>query len=168
MKKILCCALISTMLLSTAVSVMASEDSQPRVRRNSDIVVEREDISTSEANNDQGFILADAQKSAKIIQPRGAKWNVWGDDEFATEDGQRGVYPIGYSEQVNDEGEVQDTYHYTRTYVNLWGSWSGDSGRRWGYGTVRAKGTFVNDDVWYDGVHTVKYGINDDLNSINY
>ena len=49
-----------------------------------------------------------------------------------------------------------NTYHYTRTYLGVF--YQGDSGRKWGYGTVSARGTFCDAEVWDSTVHYVKYG----------
>lgn len=70
-----------------------------------------------------------------------------------------GARPVGYSEHRNGD-EILDTFHYTRTYLG-WDK-SGDSGRVWGTGTVKAVGSFCDRGVWETSIHYVKYGTTSD------
>lgn len=48
-------------------------------------------------------------------------------------------------------GSVVSKYHYTRTSINVLGPYRGDSERVWGYTTVRASGTAVEDEDYTVG-----------------
>ena len=63
-----------------------------------------------------------------------------GEYDYAIINGVPGAYPVGYSTHMNGN-VVLDTFHYTRTYLGAVFK-SGDSGRVWGKGEVKAKGTF--------------------------
>lgn len=70
-----------------------------------------------------------------------------------------GYTPVGYSEHL-DGTTVLETYHYTRTYLGKIAK-KGDSGRRWGKYTVKATGTFCDEDVNMQYTQIVKYGTED-------
>ncbi len=74
--------------------------------------------------------------------------------------GNYGAIPIGYSQHVDSNGNVLQTYHYTRTYIGALLK-MGDSGRKWGTGRVKAEGGFVAGEYWDDHTHYVKYGTED-------
>lgn len=149
---VMCATVLSSVRTASATNVK-SEDREVQHA----VVVEREDVSITEAMNDTTFSLP--QNSANSCMPMAlgtVYWKVWGDSEYHR--GGEGSYtPIGYSEQ-RTKSQVLSTYHYTRTYVTYMLSTYGDSGRKWGSGTVKATGSQVHSDIFEFGVHKVKYG----------
>lgn len=126
-------------------------------------MIEREDIPINEALTDHTFSLEELENSKldTTKTPRETKWNVWGEKSDPIWDGLDIHYiPIGYSEHVSN-GTVLNTYHYTRTYIQVLFDKRGDSDRQWGYKTVKAVGTKVIDSIWKAGTHMVKYGTQD-------
>ncbi len=118
-------------------------------------VIIRENVPSEEAMKDTTYYQGPNQGST-AIDTRDTSWNVWGASEDAVVGGVSGAYPVGYSEHIKD-GEVLDTWHYTRTYLSEVFK-RGDSGRVWERGTVRAKGSFCDYGVWDSYTHIVKYG----------
>lgn len=129
------------------------------------IIAVHENVSMTDAMKDSTFNYFLNQKEQKKIQPfASAGWECWG--ERVNErvfDSFEGAYrylgkPVGYSRYLSSSGSVVSKYHYTRTFINISGDYRGDSGRIWGYETVKASGTPVEDDVWTVGQHQVYYG----------
>lgn len=157
-KRVVALGLTGLMMASLApgASAMGAMD-KPAVKSNVEIV--REDVSREEAMCDPTFNLALSQMLLENNQEtRGARWEVWGDTERATP---TTTYPVGYSQHVNSDGDVLDTYHYTRTYLTNGFKTSGDSGRVWGNGKVRATGGACLDELFWQMTHEVKYGTED-------
>lgn len=127
-------------------------------RRPSNIVAIREDVPLSEAMRDLTFNLEKSRMfSEDRHETRATKWVTWGETERVTSTTTR---PIGYSEHVRD-GEMLNTHHYTRTYLSNGLKISGDSGRKWGQGTVPAEGKLCLDELFLQMIHYVKYGTED-------
>lgn len=154
-KRVVALGLTGLMMASLAPGASAlSAMQKPAVQ--SDIEIVREDVSREEAMRDPTFNLGLSQAlSESDREARGARWNVWGDTEKTDP---TTTHPIGYSEHVNSEGEVLDTYHYTRTYLTNGVRKAGDSGRVWGSGTVKAVGGACLDALFWEMRHDVKYG----------
>lgn len=145
---------LCTMLVSGPVSAEGISNISPSV-----IQAEREDVSLEEALQDPTFDINHVDTNESIM-PRSTYWEVWGESEYREIDNT--ARPIGYSQHVSD-GTVLNTFHYTRTYLDggILGGKRGDSGRVWGYGKVKAVGTYCLLDVWDTRVHKVKYGTED-------
>lgn len=154
MKKAVHVLLATALLLSTATTSFAKESS-PEVS-NHKVVVIREDVSREEALGDSTYDANHDNGDVMLFSTKSVHWDVWGSYEYAIVSGTQGAYPLGYSAHKNGD-TVLDTYHYTRTYLGETFK-RGDSGRKWGTGTVKAKGTFCDDDVWDTTTHIVKYG----------
>lgn len=154
MKKAVHVLLATALLLSTATTSFAKESSSEVT--NPKAVVIREDVSREEALGDSTYDANHDNGDVMLLTAQDVHWEVWGEIEYAVVSNTSGAYPLGYSEHKNGD-TVLDTYHYTRTYLGEMFK-RGDSGRKWGTGTVKAKGTFCDDDVWITTRHIVKYG----------
>lgn len=158
-KKILSLIICVSVLCTHTLTLFAEER---RIER-SDIVALHKDVPLNEAVKDTGFGMLKNYLSLDSAIPRAATWEVWGEREsIPVFDTPSGAYkymkrPIGYSRLVSN-GSVVSKRHYTRTFVLLSGQYKGDSGRKWGYETVKAEGTVCDDDVWSAGQHQVWYG----------
>lgn len=151
----LCC-----ISLVTPFNAFASESVVVRERINENAVIVREDVSLSEALSDPSFALHHQDLNVcENIQPNATTWEVWGTSLDTVQNGTTGAIPVGYSRHVNN-GTTLSTWHYTRTYLGELFK-KGDSGRQWGYDTVRADGTFCDYGVWEAHKHIVKYGTTD-------
>lgn len=155
MKKMICSLLTAVVVLSIPFTSLAASKENEKTMP-SKIVAIREDIPQEEAIKDSTFYKDKAVKSEETVQPRAVTWNVWGDAKWETKNNVFGATPIGYSEHKSGD-TVLETYHYTRTYLSEIFK-RGDSGRVWGNYTVKATGTFLDDDVWTSYTHVVKYG----------
>lgn len=145
------------MLVFSSIIPVSAKDTN--TIKPSNIVAEREDVSLEEALQDPTFSLSEASKEEAVLTRATTYWEVWGEMEYRRSDNT--ARPIGYSQHMSN-GKVLNTYHYTRTYLDDGvGGKKGDSGRKWGYGTVRAVGTYCMIDVWDTTIHTVKYGTED-------
>ncbi len=157
MKKNMLLTMSICMLVFSSIIPVSAKDTN--TIKPSNIVAEREDVSLEEALQDPTFSLEEASKEESALTRATTYWKVWGEMEYRQSDNT--ARPVGYSQHISD-GKVLNTYHYTRTYLdNGVGGKKGDSGRQWGYGTVRAVGTYCMIDVWDTAIHTVKYGTED-------
>ncbi|MDE7059258.1 MAG: hypothetical protein K2P03_11275 [Lachnospiraceae bacterium] len=157
MKKNMLLMMSVCMLVFTSIIPVSAKDIN--TIKPSNIEAEREDVSLEEALQDPTFSLEEASKEESALTRATTYWKVWGEMEYRQSDNT--ARPVGYSQHISD-GKVLNTYHYTRTYLdNGVGGKKGDSGRQWGYGTVRAVGTYCMIDVWDTAIHTVKYGTED-------
>ena len=163
MKKTMSILLSFTLFLSMGITCMATENTPKTVAM--DIVAVREDVSFKEARTDETFNVVMANRSisvnhttsnAKASNSGNVYWKVWGEASWKSVDNVWGAVPIGYSAHMNGD-TVDSVYHYTRTYLGALNK-SGDSGRKWGYKTVKATGTFCDKEVWNSNKQYVKYG----------
>lgn len=163
MKKVslILCLVMVLSLIPLSVSAEA-EVPVPGETKEREVVILREDVSHEEALQDATYDAVASMNNKRSISTReGASWLVWGEEGPSVYDQTGGYYkskPIGYSEHRSSNGTLLYTYHYTRTYVLYLGTMRGDSGRSWGYGTVKAMGTYLMDEIWLLGKHIVKYG----------
>lgn len=146
---ILSIIMIFTMSI-TGVAAETEEKAYP-----SEIVAIREDISREEAMLDNGFDGAKSSSNIALMSSNDVYWKTWGEHVDKIMSDAVGAIPIGYSAHMQGD-TVLSTYHYTRTYLGIF--MNGDSGRVWGNYTVKATGTFCDDDVWLTSIHYVKYG----------
>lgn len=79
-RKIVSLMVLVTMIGSMSVTSLAQETTQGNenavITRNSQVVVERENVSSNDAKGDKGFNFIDAQNQLKTPTPRNAHWNV--------------------------------------------------------------------------------------------
>ena len=124
-------------------------------------VIIREDISSNEAALDSSYNKAfdtfDSYNNA--LETRDSKWVCWGTRGLNTN--LHMYYPIGYSE-LRMNGNIVNNYHYTRTFLGSKNNPKGDSGRCWGWKTVKAVGKPVDNELWGIYVHRVYYGVSGD------
>lgn len=157
---ILCLVMVLSLIPLSAFA--EAEVPVPSETRKREVVILREDVSHEEALRDATYDAVAFVNSRQSSSTReGAYWKVWGEEGPSVYDQTGGYFkskPIGYSEHRSSSGTLLYTYHYTRTYVSYLGDMRGDSGRVWGTGTVKATGTYLMDEVWLWGTHTVKYG----------
>lgn len=110
-------------------------------------------------NDDNYSIAADnssEENTGSTINTRSSiYWSTWGEREYKSNSALS--RPIGYSAQYQMHS-VLNTYHYTRTFLGSASNPRGDSDRCWGWGTVSAKGSYLDGDVWSVFVHRVYYG----------
>lgn len=134
-----------TLCFASSSDEIVSNNEEIEVSTNLEVI--REDVTEEEATNDETYSeeLDAASKETPSIA-RSVYWSVWGEISSNR--------PVGYSAQYNMH-TVQSTYHYTRTYL---GRYKGDSGRVWGWYTVKATGTYCDNSVWNVNKHYVKYG----------
>lgn len=124
--------------------------------RNDEAVVIREDVFHEDALGDSTYDATQSNSGIMLLSTDDVHWEVSGTYETKVQNNVMGAIPIGYSAHM-DGKTVLDTYHYTRTYLGSILK-SGDSGRCWGTGKVKAVGTFCDDDVWMTTTQYVKYG----------
>ena len=153
------CAVILTMALTftclpTCVAAEAYAESNY-----SEIVAIREDVSREDALNDINFDMTVSNDEVMLLSTD-VYWDVKGEYDYAIINSVPGAYPVGYSTHMSGD-TVLNTYHYTRTYLGAVFK-SGDSGRVWGTGTVKARGTFCDDETWISSVHYVRDGTETD------
>lgn len=158
MKKFVVMLLSLCVLFAVTVPAFAANVEQAATIPSS-IIAERVDVSMAEANEDETFSSTDNNISKQNVSlSKSVYWNVWGERQlnYSTH-----LYaPVGYSAH-QDGDTVLHTYHYTRTFLGSANSPRGDSGRIWGYDTVRAVGTDCIEDVWIAFIHRVFYGTTD-------
>lgn len=161
MRKIALAFISSIMVFACTATTFAKEI----IIEPSSIIAVQENVSVAEAMKDTTFNIGLNQKEQERVQPFATgRWECWGERETErVYDSFEGPYqylgkPIGYSRYLSASGSVVSTYHYTRTFIKLSGAYRGDSGRVWGYTTVKASGYGVEDDVWSAGQHQVYYG----------
>ena len=157
-KKMFCVLLSVTLVFSENLASHAMSNSSES--RNFDAIIIREDISHEEAMQDNTYdVMQGSLNNSGNISTLSANevyWDVWGAYLDRIDGGVRGAIPVGFSAHKNGD-TVLDTYHYTRTYLGSLVK-RGDSGRCWGTGTVEARGSFCDYDVWANHTQYVKYG----------
>lgn len=156
MKKQIIALAFTGIMAMQLISGASASNQMLGVRSQSEITAIREDIPTNEAMLDTTF-NSEMSKNSLENQPetKSRKWKVWG--ERLRVSGSTSC-PIGYSAYLVD-GDVNDLYHYTRTYLTNGLIRRGDSGRVWGNKTVCAVGSECFDELFNEMRHDVKYGI---------
>jgi len=123
-----------------------------------DVIGIRQNISIEEAMTSDTFSI-EMNNASNILSllTDNVYWEYWGTKSLVINNGINQYAPIGYSQHVRN-GTVLQTYHYTRTFVEVAGAWNGDSGRVWNTGCVIAHGYPCSDLIWKTGVQKVYYG----------
>lgn len=163
MKKIKLFSILSVLALSLSFSLIvpafaATYSTSDEITIPSHIVAERVDVPISAALSDPTFSLTlnNENNLPSTAATGDVRWEVWGVKGY--DSSARLYYPVGYSAHM-DGTNVLSTYHYTRTFLGSTWDPRGDSGRVWGYKTVRANGTNCMQEVWDFFVHKVYYGL---------
>lgn len=161
MKRLLSMLLVLCMVFALSATALAA-DTEKNKTIPSAVVAEQVNVSLAEAKGDITFSAREnnlSKQNKEAVTTKAVYWNVWGERKlnYSTH-----MYaPVGYSAHQSGN-TVLHTYHYTRTFLGSTWSPRGDSGRIWGYDTVKATGTDCMQEVWDVFVHKVFYGTTTD------